>query len=92
MIATINENICSSYKEESIQEEPNILHECVCVEKTKAIVRFPNTADFLKNPHLRVLVSLFHLLSFVILSFLFYLKAIFLILSQLIPENIYLLS
>lgn len=31
MIATINENICSSYKEESIQEEPNILHECVCV-------------------------------------------------------------
>lgn len=64
----------------------------VCVEKTKAIVRFPNTADFLKNPHLRVLVSLFHLLSFVILSFLFYLKAIFLILSQLIPENIYLLS
>lgn len=49
MITTINENICSSYKEESIQEEPNILHECVC-RKNKSDCPFSEHRRFPKEP------------------------------------------
>lgn len=56
----------------------------------KAIVHILNTADFLKNPHLRVLASFTHLVVLCTLSFslLFYLKAIFLILFQLYLKTI----
>lgn len=55
----------------------------------KAIVHILNTADFLKNPHLRVLASFTHLVVvYVILFSSFYLKAIFLILFQLYLKTI----
>lgn len=53
----------------------------------KAIVHILNTADFLKNPHLRVLASFTHLVV-VVYVILFYLKAIFLILFQLYLKTI----